>query len=125
MGPEAKFYKYFKSKTPEIIYTRIENTSSLGTPDALCYNTNHFYFTLEFKVSKRNKVSLSAHQISYHYKHPENSFILVKTPEACGLKLYEGKRILELDACGLALDACSLGLEACRLKLLNLGGRSG
>ena len=125
MGPEAKFYKYFKSKTPEIIYTRIENTSSLGTPDALCYNTNHFYFTLEFKVSKRNKVSLSPHQISFHVKHPENSFILVKTPEACGLKLYEGKRILELVTSGLKLDACSLGLDACRLKLLNLGGRSG
>ena len=121
MGPEAKFYKYFKSKTPKIIYTRIENTSSLGTPDALCYNKNNFYFTLEFKVSKRNKVSLSAHQIAYHYKHPENSFILVKTPEACGLKLYEGKRILELVTSGLKLDACGLGLEACRLKLLQLG----
>ena len=78
MGPEAKFYKYFKSKTPEIIYTRIENTSSLGVPDALCYNANQFYFTIEFKVSKRNKVALSAHQIAYHYKHPKNSFILVK-----------------------------------------------
>ena len=121
MGPEAKFYRYFKSKTPEIIYTRIENTSSLGTPDALCYNKNNFYFTLEFKVSKRNKVSLSPHQISYHVKHPENSFILVKTPEACGLKLYEGKRILELAARGLELDACCLGLEACRLELLSLG----
>jgi len=121
MGPETKFYKYFKSKTPEIIYTRIENTSSLGTPDALCYNENNFYFTLEFKVSKRNKVSLSPHQISYHVKHPENSFILVKTPEACGLKLYEGKRILELVTSGLKLDACGLGLEACRLKLLQLG----
>ena len=76
MGPEAKFYRYFKSKTPEIIYTRIENTSSLGTPDALCYNKNNFYFTLEFKVSKRNKVSLSPHQILYHVKHPDNSFIL-------------------------------------------------
>ena len=86
MGPEAKFYKYFKSKTPEIIYTRIENTSSLGTPDALCYNANQFYFTIEFKVSKRNKVSLSPHQIAYHVKHPKNSFILVKTPEACGLR---------------------------------------
>ena len=121
MGPEAKFYRYFKSKTPEIIYTRIENTSSLGTPDALCYNKNNFYFTLEFKVSKRNKVNLSPHQISYHVKHHENSFILVKTPEACGLKLYEGKRILELVTSGLKLDACGLGLEACRLKLLQLG----
>ena len=121
MGPEAKFYKYFKSKTPEIIYTRIENTSSLGTPDALCYNKNNFYFTLEFKVSKRNKVSLSPHQISYHVKHPKNSFILVKTPEACRLKLYEGSKIQDLVARGLRLEACCLGLEACRWKLLSLG----
>ena len=121
MGPEAKFYKYFKSKTPEIIYTRIENTSSLGTPDALCYNKNNFYFTLEFKVSKRNKVSLSPHQISYHVKHPKNSFILVKTPEACRLKLYEGSKIQDLVARGLRLEACCLGLEACRLKLQSLG----
>tara|TARA_B110000046_G_C12907851_1_gene361523 strand:- start:421 stop:789 length:369 start_codon:yes stop_codon:yes gene_type:complete len=121
MGPEAKFYKYFKSKTPEIIYTRIENTSSLGVPDALCYNANQFYFTIEFKVSKRNKVVLSAHQIAYHYKHPKNSFILVKSPDACGLKLYEGSSIMQLEACGLKLEACSLGLEACRLKLYSLG----
>ena len=121
MGPEAKFYKYFKSKTPKIIYTRIENTSSLGTPDALCYNANQFYFTLEFKFSKSNKVSLSPHQIAYHVKHPKNSFILVKTPAACGLKLYEGSSVLELAACGLKLEACSLGLEACRQKLYSLG----
>tara|TARA_R110000851_G_scaffold187701_1_gene337595 strand:- start:220 stop:588 length:369 start_codon:yes stop_codon:yes gene_type:complete len=121
MGPEAKFYKYFKSKTPEIIYTRIENTSSLGTPDALCYNTNHFYFTLEFKVTSSNNVSLSAHQKSYHIKHPENSFILVKSLVSRDIKLYEGRRILQLEACGLELEACSLGLEACRLKLYSLG----
>ena len=78
-------------------------------------------FTIEFKVSKRNKVSLSPHQIAYHVKHPKNSFILVKTPEACGLKLYEGSSVLELAACGLKLEACSLGLEACRQKLLRLG----
>jgi len=121
MGPEAKFYKYFKSKTPEIIYTRIENTSSLGTPDTLCYNANQFYFTIEFKVSMRNKVALSAHQIAYHYKHPKNSFICIKTPDACGLKLYEGSSIMQLEACGLKLEACSLGLEACRQKLYSLG----
>jgi len=121
MGPESKFYKYFKSKTPEIIYTRIENTSSLGTPDTLCYNANQFYFTIEFKVSMRNKVALSAHQIAYHYKHPKNSFICIKTPDACGLKLYEGSSIMQLEACGLKLEACSLGLEACRQKLYSLG----
>jgi hypothetical protein len=121
MGPEAKFYKYFKSKTPEIIYTRIENASSLGTPDALCYNTNHFYFTLEFKVTSRNKIALSAHQKAYHIRHPQNSFILIKSLVSGDIKLYEGSDVLQLDACGLQLAACSLGLAACRLKLLQLG----
>ena len=37
------------------------------------------------------------------------------------VKLYEGSRILELDACGLELEACSLGLEACGLMLNKLG----
>ena len=122
MGPEAKFYKYFKSKTPEIIYTRIENTSSLGVPDALCYNANQFYFTIEFKVSKRNKVSLSAHQIAYHYKHPKNSFILVKSPDACGLKLYEGSSIMQLEACGLQLVAHQK-ISACSSSRTPAAGR--
>ena len=87
----------------------------------MSYNANQFYFTLEFKVSKSNKVSLSPHQIAYHVKHPKNSFILVKSPAACGLKLYEGSSVLELAACGLKLEACSLGLEACRQKLYSLG----
>ena len=118
---ETKFWQEIKKATPKISWTRIENTSSLGTPDALCYNANQFYFTLEFKVSKSNKVSLSPHQIAYHVKHPKNSFILVKSPAACGLKLYEGSSVLELAACGLKLEACSLGLEACRQKLYSLG----
>ena len=117
MGPEAKFYQYFKKNTPDISYTRIENTSALGTPDVLAYNKYKVFFTIEFKVSKSKKVRFSPHQIAFHVKHPKNSFILVKTLDACGLKLYEGHRIRELVACGLELDACSLGLEACRLRL--------
>ena len=50
MGPEAKFYQYFKKNTPNISYTRIENTSALGTPDVLAYNKNNTFFTIEFKV---------------------------------------------------------------------------
>ena len=49
MGPEAKFYNYFKKNTPNISYTRIENTSSLGTPDVLAYNKKGTFFTIEFK----------------------------------------------------------------------------
>ena len=120
MGPEAKFYKYFKKNTPNISYTRIENTSALGTPDVLAYNKNNTFFTIEFKVTKRYSVKFSPHQNAFHVKHPINSFILVQTPDACGLKLYEGLRIRELVACGLELDACGLGLDACRLKLQSL-----
>ena len=120
MGPEAKLYKYFKKNTPNISYTRIENTSALGTPDVLAYNKNNTFFTIEFKVTKSKKVRFSPHQIAFHVRHPINSFILVQTPDACGLKLYEGLRIRELVACGLKLDACGLGLEACRLKLESL-----
>ena len=120
MGPEAKFYQYFKKNTPNISYTRIENTSALGTPDVLAYNKNNTFFTIEFKVTKRNFVKFSPHQIAFHVKHPINSFIIVKTHDACGLKLYEGLKIRELVACGLKLDACSLGLEACRLRLESL-----
>ena len=105
MGPEAKFYKYFKKNTPNISYTRIENTTSLGTPDVLAYNKNNTFFTIEFKVTKRNFVRFSPHQIPFHVKHPQNSFILVQTPDACGLKLYEGFKIRQLVACGLELDA--------------------
>ena len=116
MGPEAKLYQYFKKNTPNISYTRIENTSSLGTPDVLAYNKNNTFFTIEFKVTKRYSVRFSPHQIAFHVKHPKNSFILVQTPDACGLKLYEGFKIRELVACGLMLAARSLALEACTRK---------
>jgi len=121
MGPEAKFYQYFRKNTPDISYTRLENSIALGTPDALAYNKYKVFFTIEFKVSKSKKVRFSPHQIAFHVKHPVNSFILIKTLDACGLKLYEGSRIRELVACGLELDACASGLEACRLKLEGLG----
>ena len=121
MGPEAKFYKYFKKNTPNISYTRIENTSALGTPDVLAYNKNNTFFTIEFKVTKSKKVRFSPHQIAFHVKHPINSFILAKHLVSSRLKLYEGSQVKELAACGLKLDACRLGLDACRLKLYSLG----
>ena len=115
MGPESKFYQYFKKNTPDISYTRIENTSNLGTPDALAYNKKGTFFTIEFKVTKRNILKFSPHQIAFHVKHPEHTFILAKTLVAGDIKLYEGRRIRELVACGLSLDACAVGLDACRL----------
>ena len=98
MGPEAKFYRYFKKNTPNISYTRIENTSALGTPDVLAYNKNNTFFTIEFKVTKSKKVRFSPHQIAFHVRHPNNSFILVESLDQRCLKLFQGSRIQELVA---------------------------
>ena len=119
--PETKFWQYWKKNTPNILWTRLENTSSLGTPDLLGYNKNNFFFTVELKVANSNSVRLSPHQIAFHLRHPKNSFILVKHLASSRLKLYEGSQVKQLVACGLKLDACCLGLEACRLKLESLG----
>ena len=121
MKPERKLWLDLKKNTPTICWNRIENLAVPGLPDLLGYNKHQHFFTVELKVTRSNKIRFSPHQIAFHVKHPVNSFILVKTPDACGLKLYEGSRIRELVACGLELDACGLGLEACRLKLEGLG----
>ena len=121
MGPEAKLYKKFKKATPTILWNRIENLAVPGMPDALGYNKNHFYFTVEFKVTKSNKVRLSPHQIAYHVTHPKNSFICIEHLGSGTVKLYEGSVVRELAACGLKLEPCSLGLEACGLYLAELG----
>jgi len=126
LKPERKFWNELKKVTPEISWTRVENMAALGTPDLLGYNKNNTFFTVELKVTTTNKVRLSPHQIAFHVRHPENSFILVKSLASSHSKLgevylYKGAKILELDACGLRLAACSLSLEACRLKLEGLG----
>ena len=110
---ETKFWHEIKTATPKISWTRIENTSSLGTPDLLGYNSSGTFFTVELKVTKGNKVTFSPHQIAFHMRHPLNTFIMVKHLASRDVKLYEGKVIEELVACGLKLDACRLGLAAC------------
>ena len=121
MKPERKFWQELKQKTPKIIWTRIENLALPGVPDLLGYNKNHFFFTVELKVTSSKKVRLSPHQIAFHMTHPKNTFILVKSL-ASGLSyLYEGNQIEELAARGLALEACCSGLAACCLRLEGLG----
>ena len=118
--PERKLWHELKKSTPKISWTRIENTGSFGTPDLLGYTTYKHFFTLELKVTKTNKIRFSPHQFAFHVKHPNNTFILVKALSLNLVKLYEGKDIMELDACGLKLEPCCLGLEACGLHLENL-----
>ena len=75
MGPETKLYKKLRKFSKEISWIRIENLSSLGTPDLLGYNTSGTFFTVELKVTKGNKVKFSPHQIAFHKTHPNNTFI--------------------------------------------------
>ena len=125
MGPEAKLYKKLRKSCKDISWIRIENISSLGTPDLLGYNTLGHFFTVELKVTKGNKVRFSQHQIAFHKTHPNHTFILVEALGQRSSKLFyliPGSRISELVACGLRpkLDACSLELDACSLKFQNL-----
>jgi len=87
----------------------------------LGYNINSHFFTVELKVTSGNKIKFSPHQIAFHVRHPNNTFIMVKHLASRDVKLYEGKVIEELVACGLKLDACCSGLDACGLKLSQLG----
>ena len=110
---ETKYWQEIKRNTPEIKWTRIENTSLLGTPDLLGYSANSHFFTVELKVTKSNKVTFSPHQIAFHVRHSNNTFIMVNHLASRDVKLYEGRDIMELVACGLKLDACRSGLAAC------------
>ena len=120
MGPEAKLYQKLRKNSKGITWTRLENLSSLGTPDLLGYNDFGHFFTVELKVTKGKKIRFSPHQIAFHKTHPDNTFILVQAlgPRAVNrYQMFRGSRIMELVACGLELEACRLGLEACRLEL--------
>ena len=129
MGPEAKFYQQIKRNFNKLSLIRIENSSLLGTPDLLVYNTSGNFCTVELKVTKSKKLRFSPHQIAYHVRHPHNTFILAKTLGPCSSKtspisMYRGSRISELVALGLKLDACSLGLNACCLMLEQVGSKA-
>ena len=124
MGPEVKLYKKLKTKTPKIIWNRVENLAIPGMPDLLGYNSNGHFFTVELKVTKGKKLKFSPHQIAFHVTHPNNTFIIAETLDPRSLNrfhMFRGSRIMELAACGLELDACSLGLDACSLFFEKLG----
>ena len=117
MKPERKLWLDLKKNTPTICWNRIENLAVPGLPDLLGYNKHQHFFTVELKVAKREKIRFSPHQIAFHVQHPKSTYILVKSLDTSLWKLYEGKDIRELAACGLKLDACRSGLVACCLQL--------
>ena len=121
MKAERKLYEKLKRNCNKISWIRLENLSLSGTPDLLGYNNSGTFFTVELKVTKSNKVTFSPHQIAFHVKHPNNTFICIEALGSGCVKLFPGSMIKELDACGLALDPLRLGLDACCLYLCELG----
>ena len=129
MGPERKLWHELKRNTPQIKWTRLENTSLLGTPDLLRYNSSGKFFTLELKTTSANKIKFSPHQIAFHVKHPKNTYILIEALGQRSSKLFQrgnyflvpGSRIRELVASGLELGTSGLPLGACCLELSKLG----
>ena len=124
MGPERKLYQKVRKNITQISWIRLENNSLHGTPDLLGYNNSGHFFTIELKVTQGKKLKFSPHQISFHVRHPHNTFIIAEALGPRSSKLiymYPGSRIMELDACGLTLEPLCLGLEACGLLLQELG----
>ena len=113
---ERQLWKNLKNATTGISWTRLENWALFGTPDLLGYTSRGTFFTVELKATSLknpNLVPLSPHQISFHIKHPRNSYVLV----ACALdqlvRLYPGSGILELVDSGLRLEPLACGLGPC------------
>jgi len=102
MAPEAKLYKKLKSVSKDIVWTRLENLSLLGTPDLLGYNNNCNFFT-----------------VSFHFQHPKNSFVLVQWKDKH--LLFEGKQSLALvDSSLSSLEPVVDSLEDCVKYLSSL-----
>ena len=121
IGLERDLYKKLKREIKTISWIRLENRVLLGTPDLLAYSRNGNFFTLELKRTKSRKVQISPHQVSFHVKHPKNTYVLVACDPKLGTyRLYPGHRILELVASGLRLEPLCAGWDACRLKLESL-----
>ena len=118
---ERNLWKNLKNATPKISWIRLENWALFGTPDLLGYTPNGNFFTLELKSVKSQKVQISPHQVSFHVKHKNNTYILCAcSPDKGKVRLYPGSEIMNLLREGIDLPPVACGLDACRLVLESL-----
>jgi hypothetical protein len=88
----------------------------------LGYAPSGYWFLVELKLTKVNKIRFSPHQIAFFVRHPKNSFVLVAgSPDPELVRLYPGSRILELVNDGLRLEPLTVGLAACVSWFESLG----
>jgi len=95
LQPEAQFWKTLKKNLPKNWFVnRIENRIGGGVPDVyICIDGYSIW--LELKVTKSHRVSVSPHQIAWHYSLSQSkgeSFFLVKALPSSTLYLFDGVR---------------------------------
>ena len=110
--PETLFWNNLKKSLPKTWHiSRIENRYGGGIPDVyICADGKSFW--LELKVTKNHRVSISSHQIAWHYAHYRAkgvSFFLVKTLSSPTLYLFDGVRGRELLDQGLRVGVRDSG----------------
>ena len=93
LQPEAQFWKTLKKNLPKNWFVnRIENRIGGGVPDVyICIDGYSIW--LELKVTKTHRVSVSPHQIAWHYSLSQSkgtSFYLVKALSSSNLYLFDG-----------------------------------
>ena len=119
MKSESKLWQRVKKNTPNIIWTRVESWASFGFPDLVGYTEKQGFFTVELKVTKSNSIAFSPHQIAFHVKHPEHTWIIVQPHDQRDVILCPGSMVRELAACGLrACDSAPVPLRSLERLLL-------
>ena len=119
LKPESKLWQKVKKNTPNIIWTRVESWASFGFPDLVGYTEKQGFFTVELKVTKSNSIAFSPHQIAFHVKHPEHTWIIVQPHDQRDVILCPGSMVRELAACGLrACDSAPVPLRSLERLLL-------
>ena len=113
--PESLFWKNLKKHLPNSWHvSRIENRFGGGIPDVyMCIDGKSLW--IELKVTKNYKVSVSSHQIAWHFAHSKAngvSFFLVKALSSSNLYLFDGIRGRGLAEHGLRVGGRDSGLSS-------------
>ena len=118
LKPESKLWQLGKKNITDVHWTRLESWAMPGVPDVYGIQDGISVF-LELKVTKSNSIAFSPHQIAFHVKHPEHTWIIVQPHDQRDVILCPGSMVRELAACGLrACDSAPVPLRSLERLLL-------
>jgi hypothetical protein len=107
---ETNFWQQVKKNLPKYRWVRIESWATQGVPDLLGFTEEGRLFTVELKVSRSNRISISPHQIAFHVEREDcPCFILVKrfsesNPRKSEVLVYAGGKIREVSEQGTRIN---------------------